>query len=669
MNWKVIAGFLCFYILFALFSCIPPVEKPLSERELDYSNETFRRIIDYQDNRQSDSLIRYFDHREALYRYAAISAVLSIQDSSLLDYAVALLNDDDNLVRETAALAVGLVGNTGIQDSLVAVFGKFDSINYNTVLNMNILEALGRTGDEKHLNHIANISTYRPSDSRLIMGQVKALYRYKYRNMSTSEGTQRMVDVMTGRSYSLTARYIAGRYLMLCSQGELTPHTQSLIRMMGNVRDNTLKKYGTVIIGKAGNTEALELFKEILLDDLADISVKANIFEALGDFSYSEVSDFVKSSLSSGNEQLATAAAEFIYAHGQPEYISEYRSLAAAQQFWQARVKLHSAVLRHAPHYFSGTRARAVQDIIAIFGRSDNVYEKSYCIKALGNDLNSFDVIYSTGFKSELLPVRTASMEALGSIINSEQVRKANDWAKRSYKSRFFPMLREAMISGDAVLAGLACDAIINSPLDFKEELQGEDLIKIAKNNMELPRDISSFRSLSKLEAKINAKKYIEPAVDHNNPINWEQFDGLTDTTTVSVKTTKGEIVMEIYKKKAPGSVVSFVNNINSGFYNGKSFHRVVPDFVIQTGCPRGDGFGSPDYTVRSEISNMQYESAGYIGMASAGRDTESSQWFVTMTATPHLDGRYTIFGRVVKGINVVRNIQVGDKIEKISLK
>jgi cyclophilin family peptidyl-prolyl cis-trans isomerase/HEAT repeat protein len=669
MNWKVTAGFLFSYILLTVFSCLPPVEKPLSERELDYSDKTFRKIIEHQDKRQSDSLISYFDHHKALYRYAAVSAVLSIQDSALLDHVVKRLNDPDDLIRETAALAIGLIGDASIQDSLVAAFGKFDTINYNTALNMSILEALGRIGDEKYLDYLSKVSTYRPSDTRLIMGQAKALYRYKLRKISTPEGTQRMVDIMTGRPYSLTARYIAGRYLMLCSKEELIPHTQILIRMMRNVKDNILKKYGIIILGKTGNSEVLGLFDEILVDALTDISVKSKIFEALGEYSYSEVSDLVKNALASGNEQLAFAAAEYIYQHGQAEYITEYRRLAAEQQYWHALIKLHSAVLRYTPQYFTGTKARAIQDIMAIFGRSNDVYEKSMCIKALGNDLNSFDVIYSTGFKSELLPVRTASMEALGSIMNSEQVRKANDWARRSHKARFLPMLRDAMISGDAVLAGLASDAIMNSPLDYRDELKEGDLIKIAKNSMQMPRDISSLRSVNKLEAKINNKQYIEPGVEHNNPIDWQVFDELPDTVKVSVKTGKGDISLELYKKKAPATVVSFVNNIKSGFYNGKAFHRVVPDFVIQTGCPRGDGYGSPDYTVRTETSDLRFDNAGYVGMASAGRDTESSQWFVTMTATPHLDGRYTLFGKVTKGISVVRNIQIGDTIEKMSVK
>jgi cyclophilin family peptidyl-prolyl cis-trans isomerase len=123
---------------------------------------------------------------------------------------------------------------------------------------------------------------------------------------------------------------------------------------------------------------------------------------------------------------------------------------------------------------------------------------------------------------------------------------------------------------------------------------------------------------------------------------------------------------MELYPHWAPGSVASFLNLASTGFYNGKVFHRVVPNFVIQGGCPRGDGYGAPEYSLRTEIGLVWYDKPGYVGLASAGADTEGSQFFITHSPTPHLDGRYTIFGRVVSGLDVVDKIQVGDKIDRV---
>jgi cyclophilin family peptidyl-prolyl cis-trans isomerase len=133
------------------------------------------------------------------------------------------------------------------------------------------------------------------------------------------------------------------------------------------------------------------------------------------------------------------------------------------------------------------------------------------------------------------------------------------------------------------------------------------------------------------------------------------------------VQTSKGPIVFQLLVEAAPGSVASFVELIEQGFYNGKNFHRVVPNFVAQGGCPRGDGWGSADYNLRSEFADLRY-GAGAVGLASAGKDTESCQWFITHAPTPHLDGRYTIFAQVVSGMNVVSSLEISDGIERVEL-
>ena len=116
---------------------------------------------------------------------------------------------------------------------------------------------------------------------------------------------------------------------------------------------------------------------------------------------------------------------------------------------------------------------------------------------------------------------------------------------------------------------------------------------------------------------------------------------------------------------EAPGSVASILKLVEDGFYNGKYFHRMVPNFVVQGGCPRGDGFGGVNYTIRSEFSSLKYTS-GAVGLASSGPDTESCQWFVTHCPTPHLDGRYTIIGYVIKGMETIHKLGVGDRMIKV---
>jgi len=132
------------------------------------------------------------------------------------------------------------------------------------------------------------------------------------------------------------------------------------------------------------------------------------------------------------------------------------------------------------------------------------------------------------------------------------------------------------------------------------------------------------------------------------------------DLPRVLLKTTKGDLVVELYENEAPQTVGNFVHLVETGFYNGLSFHRVLPGFMAQAGCPRGDGGGGPGYDIYCECYASQHRNhfRGTLSMAHAGRDTGGSQFFLTFRRTPHLDGRHTVFGRVVEGLDVLARLQ-----------
>ena len=135
------------------------------------------------------------------------------------------------------------------------------------------------------------------------------------------------------------------------------------------------------------------------------------------------------------------------------------------------------------------------------------------------------------------------------------------------------------------------------------------------------------------------------------------------------IHTAKGVMKVEFYEQDAPGTVENFCKLAKSGFYDGLTFHRVIPNFVIQGGCPKGDGTGGPGYTIKCETSGgHQYHDRGGLSMAHAGRDTGGSQFFICHNRenTAHLDGVHTCFGRVYEGVDVIDDIRPGDVIEKI---
>lgn len=133
----------------------------------------------------------------------------------------------------------------------------------------------------------------------------------------------------------------------------------------------------------------------------------------------------------------------------------------------------------------------------------------------------------------------------------------------------------------------------------------------------------------------------------------------------VEVVTAPGTFRVELACPEAPLTCLSFLHLAGQGFYDGLTFHRVVPDFVVQGGDPRGDGFGGPPFTLRDEINRLRYE-RGTVGLALAGPDTGGSQFFVALAPQPHLDGGYTAFGRVVAGDEVLDRILPGATILRV---
>lgn len=136
-----------------------------------------------------------------------------------------------------------------------------------------------------------------------------------------------------------------------------------------------------------------------------------------------------------------------------------------------------------------------------------------------------------------------------------------------------------------------------------------------------------------------------------------------------TLETARGDIELELDPELAPFTVMAIAKLARQrGFYRGRTFHRVVPNFVVQGGDPRGDGWGGPGFTIRSEFSPLPYET-GTVGIASAGKDTEGSQFFITQSPQPHLDGRYTIIGKVIRGQDVVDRILIDDRIYDLKFK
>lgn len=234
-------------------------------------------------------------------------------------------------------------------------------------------------------------------------------------------------------------------------------------------------------------------------------------------------------------------------------------------------------------------------------------------------------------------PVDTEPMQAilgaLGSIltatVDDDPVGELSD----ADRARAEALLESALADTDINVARTAADAL--------SQVRGELVDPVTADTGDLPTHLD-FELARSLEA------------DQAHP-------------EARVVTNRGVITIRLNGAAAPGTVANFVTLAREGYYNGLQFHRVVADFVIQGGDPRGDGWGGPGYAIRCEYHPGHYE-RGKVGMALAGKDTGGSQFFITHSPQPHLDGRFTIFGEVTDGMDVVDKIQRGDVINEIQL-
>ena len=136
-----------------------------------------------------------------------------------------------------------------------------------------------------------------------------------------------------------------------------------------------------------------------------------------------------------------------------------------------------------------------------------------------------------------------------------------------------------------------------------------------------------------------------------------------------TIETSKGAIRIELHEDRTPKTAANFEKLAGDGFYDGLLFHRVIPNFMIQTGCPQGTGTGGPGYEFEDEFDDsLRHDRAGILSMANAGPNTNGSQFFITHVATPHLDDAHSVFGNVVEGQDVVDSIEQGDTMLIVSV-
>ena len=647
-----------------LFQCTPPPDQSLNEVRLNLRDKTQQKLHDFQDRGLTDSLIRYFEYDDPTFRYQAAMALATIQDSSAVTALGGLLKDPVPRVREAAAFALGQIGSEQGENWLT---GAFDTAAIYHPANAAILEAIGKIGSEQGLKNLATISTYEPTDTLLVLGQAYGLYRAALNGKNRKEGTEQNVTWVSNLDFPASVRYVAANYLSRSRDIDLSAYATQLREALRRTELPDIRMALALALGKTATDEARDaLIAEYRRE--TDYRVKVNTLRALSNFEYATVSPLLLEALRDPNAHISNVAATYFLNNGTAEDASRYWQLTRDSLHWQTRSTLLGAAMRHMPLYFQSSREGLNYNLRRTFENSDNPYERAALVRSMGENPWNFRYIKRMAFPDKEPVVRTASMEALQKIATEGSFR--GKFGANYYRilREITAYLKEAIESGDPGVMAVAAGTLRTDNVDFSATIDSLAFLETALEDLQLPREIETYNEVLRTLNHFRDQPFTPARTDYNHPIEWVILNNLAAEKNAVIRTERGDITIELYRDRTPATVTNFVQLAKQGFYDGKNFHRVVPNFVIQGGCPRGDGYGSLDYTIRSEFYDVKYDDAGYIGMASAGKDTEGTQFFITHSPTPHLDGRYTIFGKVLSGMEIVHQILPGDRIREVRI-
>lgn len=652
-----------------LSGCVPVSEKKKEADEFQVNMESMRPIYTLGLHQRTDSLIHALSSENSLDRYAAAIAFISFQDTAAIGGLLKLLSDPNGEIRAVAATALGQIGSASTEKPLSEAFDGSDSARTFVIANSAILEAIGKVGSAQFLQNLGTINSYTNRDTLLLLGQVRGIYRYALRGMTHPEGTGTIINYISDPGVPFEVRLIAAQYLTRIKGTDLQPYSEKLMGLWHSETKPEIRMCLATAIGRLNTKEARELLQQTIKTE-SDQRVVCNMLRSIQEYPYEDVAETYFQFVKENNPHWATLAGQYFITHGKEKDVARYRALMNECPTWFGKTAMGEAANIHTTSLLSSAKSSLTNELEGkINGARDN-YEKAAWLKAFAAEPRNFESIPKYFASSNPPVVRTQAVQSLVDICKNKRMDFYFPGEAHLIKNQIGGYLGQAIRTEDPGILALLAGTVSEEGGEMKGILKDrQDDLKKALAGLKIPQDLEAYVEISKALKEYGTDS---PAIPDEQkkvkPVDWSLIDQIKHSSRVTIHTNKGAIVMALRPDDAPESVSSFIQLIQSGYYNGKAFHRVVPNFVIQTGCPRGDGYGSNDFTLRSELHNTYYDDAGYVGMASAGLHTEGSQFFITHSPTPHLDGRYTIIGKVISGMDVVNSISVGDLIQKVDI-
>lgn len=666
---RSIIGFLI--LIITLFSCVP--NKPSNDIgfNLDLTKPDVQAAYEAGYRHSKDSLLALLSNPNPTLKYIALNAFASFPDTTVIDTIGRLLSDEDPTVRTAAAYVLGQIRNSAAEPWLTNSFVKFDSLNRNALFNATVLEALGKCGTIKTLNLIAAIRSYRPEDSLLNSGLSRSLFRFALRGMTSESGTDQMLKMLINPAYSREARLYAANYFGRINEQAIKSHSDSLITIYRNLHNRNLQMPLINGIVKGNSTKACNFLLHNLRTE-SDHKLKIALIANLKSIPYTEGDSIAFLYIKDQDDDIARLAAEYLFEKGNAIDAHKYFDKFSDPN---TNPSCHMELLGAANKYMvynkinqpikSGINALLKDSLLRI----PDVYRKSDIIRFLAGDVMNFTFIHDVTNRAPDKIIQVVGMETYGDILANPYFATIYRSNYSLYKKQIFGYILDGLLSGDVGLVSTAAVTLRRPELDFKSFLPSDSIFKIALRKIKLPEEVEAYTEIAKTLSYWNGKPPIALPDKGFRMLDWAVLNNISDSTKCEIITDDGTMVIRLLPSVAPLTVANWIELVKRNYFNGKVFHRVVPNFVIQSGCNRGDGYGSTDYLIRSELPMVYYDKPGKVGMASAGLNTESCQFFITSMPTPHLDGRYTQFAELISNPALLEKIQRGTKIKKITLK
>lgn len=629
----------------------------LTDVHIDLDSAEFQQVYDLKDRWERDSLVEFLYHPDPSYRAFAVRLFADIIQPEYIDKIGELIDDPVLEVRREVAFTLGQSRSSRSIPYLLKVFEQQDSLGVDPLTFKYALEAIGKCGDSTYLSLLGDISTYGEKDTLLLEGQTLGMFHLGYKGYSDDNATRKAIQYISDTIFPASVRLISANFLVVSSP-DLSEYRVAVQTAFEEEKDPEIRMFLGQLIGLTGSESATWIAQQMAHEK--DPRVKVQILKGVPYLPMAVRHQILSSALRDSHQWVAQTAAELLLEYGSSRYYETYANWA----FSTFPSETYAFVLAIGNKYIENTLyLHMVQDLI--FQKINTINDpflKRDFIWAAGQNRETAARLLTISIEEDDYVLQSAVIEALIHAVREEE----------NISPRIRNYLLEKWKSGDVAAVSMVSSLISEFPHLFPRVSKDREIWETVRSKLTIPEhieaDIEMADAISTLFEEDYDPEYYQTKDVYTHPINWDLYNQLSDEPTAEIITNRGAIQIKLNKEEAPASVINFINLAESGYYKDKSIHRVVPNFVIQGGGNRGDGYGSLDYTIRSELRDGDFDASGWVGMASAGPHTESQQWFITYRPALHLNGRYTRFGKVVDGWDTLMEIKKGDIIKEIQI-